>query len=89
MLHILFYLLAYDFFAFSRHVHSYTANFTYLMVNILLSFLQERFYFGDNVLPLFETGIPLLKQRLQKFPDSEKVGGSPAELCPCSSNKIP
>ncbi|XP_016465473.1 ribose-phosphate pyrophosphokinase 4 isoform X1 [Nicotiana tabacum] len=35
--------------------------------------LQERFYFGDNVLPLFETGIPLLKQRLQQLPESEKI----------------
>ncbi len=23
--------------------------------------LQERFYFGDQVLPLFESGIPLLR----------------------------
>ncbi|PHU04213.1 Ribose-phosphate pyrophosphokinase 4 [Capsicum chinense] len=35
--------------------------------------LQERFYFGDNVLPLFETGIPLLKRRLQQLPNSEKI----------------
>ncbi|KAF2290608.1 hypothetical protein GH714_014687 [Hevea brasiliensis] len=35
--------------------------------------LQERFYFGDHVLPLFETGIPLLKQRLHQLPDSDKV----------------
>ncbi|TMW98925.1 hypothetical protein EJD97_003315 [Solanum chilense] len=35
--------------------------------------LQERFYFGDHVLPLFETGIPLLKQRLQQLPNSEKI----------------
>ncbi|XP_009620531.1 ribose-phosphate pyrophosphokinase 4-like isoform X2 [Nicotiana tomentosiformis] len=35
--------------------------------------LQERFYFGDNVLPLFETGIPLLKQRLQQLLESEKI----------------
>ncbi|KAG5597403.1 hypothetical protein H5410_038635 [Solanum commersonii] len=35
--------------------------------------LQERFYFGDQVLPLFETGIPLLKQRLQQLPESEKI----------------
>ena len=35
--------------------------------------LQERFYFGDNVLPLFETGIPLLKQRLQQLPDADDV----------------
>ncbi|KAF3444978.1 hypothetical protein FNV43_RR14671 [Rhamnella rubrinervis] len=35
--------------------------------------LQERFYFGDHVLPLFETGIPLLKQRLHQLPESEKI----------------
>lgn len=41
----------------------------------LLIFLhmQERFYFGDHVLPLFETGIPLLKQRLHQLPASDKV----------------
>ncbi|CAN0897331.1 Ribose-phosphate pyrophosphokinase 4 [Linum grandiflorum] len=35
--------------------------------------LQERFYFGDQVLPLFETGIPLLKQRLNQLPGSDKI----------------
>uniref|UniRef100_A0A2P2INY2 ribose-phosphate diphosphokinase n=1 Tax=Rhizophora mucronata TaxID=61149 RepID=A0A2P2INY2_RHIMU len=35
--------------------------------------LQERFYFGDNILPSFESGIPLLKNRLQQLPDSDKV----------------
>ncbi|CAN0913934.1 Ribose-phosphate pyrophosphokinase 4 [Linum grandiflorum] len=35
--------------------------------------LQERFYFGDHVLPLFETGIPLLLQRLNQLPDSDKI----------------
>ena len=35
--------------------------------------LQERFYFGDNVLPLFESGIPLLKNRLRKLPDADLV----------------
>lgn len=35
--------------------------------------MQERFYFGDNVLPLFETGIPLLKQRLHQLPDADDV----------------
>ncbi|GMP51862.1 hypothetical protein CsSME_00017923 [Camellia sinensis var. sinensis] len=34
--------------------------------------LQERFYFGDHVLPCFETGIPLLKQRLHQLSDSDK-----------------
>ncbi|VAI48706.1 unnamed protein product [Triticum turgidum subsp. durum] len=32
--------------------------------------LQERFYFGDDVLPCFETGIPLLLQRLSQLPDA-------------------
>ncbi|XP_008784968.1 ribose-phosphate pyrophosphokinase 4 isoform X1 [Phoenix dactylifera] len=35
--------------------------------------LQERFYFGDYVLPCFESGIPLLKNRLQQLPDSENI----------------
>ncbi|KAG0624220.1 hypothetical protein M758_3G232100 [Ceratodon purpureus] len=35
--------------------------------------LQERFYFGDNVLPCFESGIPLLKHRLLQLPDSNNV----------------
>ncbi|KAL6140447.1 hypothetical protein ACLB2K_058746 [Fragaria x ananassa] len=35
--------------------------------------LQERFYFGDHVLPLFETGIPMLKERLHQLPDSDKI----------------
>jgi len=34
---------------------------------------QERFYFGDGVLPLFESGIPLLLDRLKKLPDRDKV----------------
>ncbi|KAH9550284.1 hypothetical protein CY35_10G063700 [Sphagnum magellanicum] len=35
--------------------------------------LQERFYFGDNVLPCFESGIPLLKHRIHQLPDSSNV----------------
>ncbi|GAQ85984.1 phosphoribosyl transferase [Klebsormidium nitens] len=35
--------------------------------------LQERFYFGDNVLPCFESGIPLLKERLRQLPDADNV----------------
>lgn len=35
--------------------------------------LQERFYFGDHVLPFFESGIPLLKQRVQQLPDASLV----------------
>lgn len=35
--------------------------------------LQERFYFGDSVLPLFESGIPLLRSRLRTLEDAENV----------------
>jgi phosphoribosylpyrophosphate synthetase len=35
--------------------------------------LQERFYFGDQVLPLFESGIPLLRERLRQLSDSDNV----------------
>ncbi|KAF9607971.1 hypothetical protein IFM89_003891 [Coptis chinensis] len=35
--------------------------------------LQERFYFGDHVLPCFETGIPLLKQRLHQLLDADNI----------------
>lgn len=35
--------------------------------------LQERFYFGDTVLPLFESGIPLLKERLKQLPDADNI----------------
>ncbi|XP_059657877.1 ribose-phosphate pyrophosphokinase 4-like [Cornus florida] len=35
--------------------------------------LQERFYFGDNILPCFESGICLLKNRLQQLPDSDNI----------------
>lgn len=35
--------------------------------------LQERFYFGDTVLPLFESGIPLVRQRLQALPDADNI----------------
>ncbi|KAK9145062.1 hypothetical protein Sjap_004965 [Stephania japonica] len=35
--------------------------------------LQERFYFGDHVLPCFETGIPLLKRHLHQLPDAENI----------------
>ncbi len=34
---------------------------------------QERFYFGDTVLPLFESGIPLVRERLQRLPDAGNV----------------
>lgn len=35
--------------------------------------LQERFYFGDAVLPLFESGIPLLLERLRQLPDHSNI----------------
>ncbi|WOL05227.1 ribose-phosphate pyrophosphokinase 4 isoform X1 [Canna indica] len=35
--------------------------------------LQERFYFWDDVLPCFETGIPLLLQRLRELPDADNI----------------
>ncbi|XP_058091930.1 ribose-phosphate pyrophosphokinase 3, mitochondrial-like isoform X1 [Magnolia sinica] len=35
--------------------------------------LQERFYFGDKVLPCFESGVPMLKNRLQELPDSDNI----------------
>jgi len=41
--------------------------------------MQERFYFGDDVLPCFETGIPLLLQRLHQLPDANNV----RILCSC------
>ncbi|GER41477.1 ribose-phosphate pyrophosphokinase [Striga asiatica] len=34
---------------------------------------KERFYFNDTVLPVFESGIPLLKQRLQQLPELDKI----------------
>lgn len=35
--------------------------------------LQERFYFGDNILPFFQSGIPLLKERLSRLPDKNLI----------------
>lgn len=35
--------------------------------------MQERFYFGDTVLPLFESGIPLVRQRMQSLPDADNI----------------
>lgn len=55
---------------------------------------QERFYFGDHVLPCFETGVPLLKQRLQLLPDANNVSyGRPPMVSldrpvHASSNKV-
>ena len=35
--------------------------------------VQERFYFGDTVLPLFESGIPLMRQRMESLPDADNI----------------
>tara|TARA_B100000287_G_scaffold421416_1_gene462085 strand:+ start:332 stop:1822 length:1491 start_codon:yes stop_codon:yes gene_type:complete len=35
--------------------------------------LQERFYFGDSILPCFESGIPLLIERLNTLEDADNV----------------
>jgi len=35
--------------------------------------LQERFYFGDNITPCFETGIPLLLKELAELEDAKDV----------------
>ena len=35
--------------------------------------LQERFYFGDNITPCFETGIPLLLTELAQLEDANDV----------------
>ncbi|PKU82356.1 Ribose-phosphate pyrophosphokinase 4 [Dendrobium catenatum] len=34
---------------------------------------SERFYFGDDVLPCFESGIPLLLQRLRQLADADNI----------------
>lgn len=48
------------------------------MFSLRSSAFQERFYFGDNVLPCFESGIPLLKHRLHQLPDSNNVSVFPS-----------
>ena len=35
--------------------------------------MQERFYFGDAVMPCFMSGLPLLKNRLRELPDADNV----------------
>ncbi|KAK9145017.1 hypothetical protein Sjap_004920 [Stephania japonica] len=40
-------------------------------IHEMVSFRTILFYFGDHVLPCFETGIPLLKRRLHQLPDAE------------------
>lgn len=42
--------------------------------------MQERFYFGDEVLPLFESGVPLLIEQLNNLPDRENVSTLGAQL---------
>eukprot|EP00976_Prorocentrum_cordatum_P065569 1177951-Prorocentrum_minimum.AAC.5 len=34
---------------------------------------QERFFFGDNVMPYFQTAIPILKDRLRHHPDRDII----------------
>ena len=48
------------------HTHTHTHTHT----------PQERFYFGDAVLPLFESGIPMLIDRLRELPDRDNVSYS-------------
>ena len=43
------------------------------MITFDIHALQERFYFGDNITPCFETGIPLLLERLKELPDADDV----------------
>lgn len=40
--------------------------------------LQERFYFGDTVLPLFESGIPILRERLEQLRAEAASKGDPS-----------
>lgn len=42
---------------------------------------QERFYFGDNVLPCFESAIPMLKNRLHDLPDADNVSALMERIC--------
>jgi phosphoribosylpyrophosphate synthetase len=43
------------------------------MITFDIHALQERFYFGDNITPCFETGIPLLLAELKKLPDASDI----------------
>ena len=68
-------LLLYLFCTRSTHFHDNISTCFFLFSNLpFYLFMQERFYFGDHVLPYFETGIPLLKQRLHQLPDADNVG---------------
>ena len=42
-------------------------------LSLIFTLLQERFYFGDAILPCFESGIPMLLKRLQKLEDAQNV----------------
>lgn len=62
----------------SPHIQMYMHTITLIPTLLNMQFsringiVQERFYFGDTVLPLFESGIPLLKQRLKEL-DTEDI----------------
>jgi ribose-phosphate pyrophosphokinase len=43
------------------------------MITFDIHALQERFYFGDNITPCFETGIPLLLLAIKELPDADDV----------------
>jgi ribose-phosphate pyrophosphokinase len=43
------------------------------MITFDIHALQERFYFGDNITPCFETGIPLLLLAIKELPDAADV----------------
>ncbi len=48
--------------------------------------LQERFYFGDAVLPLFESGLPLLLERIKSLPDADNVSAACWRCCCCAAD---
>ena len=45
----------------------------HLLTVLYACMLQERFYFGDTVLPLFESGIPLVRERMRSLPDADNI----------------
>ncbi|THG00381.1 hypothetical protein TEA_008434 [Camellia sinensis var. sinensis] len=49
---------------------------------------QERFYFGDNVLPCFESGIPMLKNKLQELPDLDNPSPILVSFAPLSLSAV-
>ena len=48
-------------------------NRVYAAETAVCCLLQERFYFGDTVLPLFESGIPLVRERLKRLQDADNI----------------